>query len=79
MGRRGISVVVLIGCMLAGTAESQPKCGTGKYDFSSLKGQSFKTMETGVQDALTYYLSVCGSSSETCADDPFGVEQGVSC
>ena len=76
---KSVCMFAIVAATLAGRAKSQPKCGTGKYDFSSLKGQSFKTLETGVQDPPAYYLSVCGSSNETCVDDPFGVEQGVSC
>ena len=65
----GMAALVLT-FLSANDANAQsPKCGTadGKYDFSALSGQSFKTLEKqGGADAPTYYLSVCGASAQTC-------------
>ena len=46
----------------------------GKFNFSDLKGMNFETKDSS---GLTYYFSVCSTSNVTCADDPFGVEEGM--
>ena len=64
------AAALIFAVFFAHAAKAQnPKCGTadGKYDFSALSGQSFKTLEKqGGADAPTYYLSVCGASAQTC-------------